>query len=391
MTYEEDADMPTSNWHLVRYLLVAFILVGFPLYGAEPANAGTPTTTVVFVADGLPAETRSEIKHVVIDGFLEQPEGTRLVYVRSPDHRVLSDVTLPKGGRASKIRAIGRKLAAAIGHLDDKSHDDVPDDYRCQLNVGGMPTTVTSLGDLHGAIRVVMFGSLVDHSPKQRQWSWRNHRVAAIASVTDPTSTSSFAKANTKPLPKGVEIVLVAPSTVEHATGETLIHEIGIQAFLSEWTASAAPESTFSISQEIAATWRPAAPVERPDTDSLIWKFLAEPTRAGVIELPREERRKDGDVGFFGIKAEGDRVAFCIDRSGSMKGACMTRAKSELTASLSRLPSGTHFRVYFYDDAWFSLSLGDDLIEVNAESVGAAKAAIGSVSTGGSYCQMLCS
>ncbi len=57
-----------------------------------------------------------------------------------------------------------------------------------------------------------------------------------------------------------------------------------------------------------------------------------------------------GEATFFGLSATGHRFAFVVDRSGSMAGPPLERAKEELLRCLRGLPEGTEVLVIFYDN-----------------------------------------
>jgi len=56
------------------------------------------------------------------------------------------------------------------------------------------------------------------------------------------------------------------------------------------------------------------------------------------------------DAIFFGTRSKGNRLVFIIDKSGSMSGSRLEKAKKELIRTLKSLPSTKYFFVYFYDD-----------------------------------------
>lgn len=55
-------------------------------------------------------------------------------------------------------------------------------------------------------------------------------------------------------------------------------------------------------------------------------------------------------VEFFGIVAEGRKFVFVLDRSASMAGSPLTRAKNELKASLQGLGDLNQFQIVFYNE-----------------------------------------
>ncbi len=56
------------------------------------------------------------------------------------------------------------------------------------------------------------------------------------------------------------------------------------------------------------------------------------------------------EAGFFGAKAEGRRIAFVVDMSGSMQGERIERTLGELCDSLTSLPDFASVRIVFYSD-----------------------------------------
>ncbi|MEZ6124496.1 MAG: VWA domain-containing protein [Planctomycetaceae bacterium] len=57
-----------------------------------------------------------------------------------------------------------------------------------------------------------------------------------------------------------------------------------------------------------------------------------------------------GEATFFGLSATGRRFAFVVDRSGSMTGPRLDRAKEELLVCLSSLPEHIEVQIVFFDD-----------------------------------------
>jgi len=54
-------------------------------------------------------------------------------------------------------------------------------------------------------------------------------------------------------------------------------------------------------------------------------------------------------VSFFGTRGKGRRFIFIIDKSGSMQSGRLQAAKTELIKTLRKLPTGTQFKVYFFN------------------------------------------
>ena len=58
-----------------------------------------------------------------------------------------------------------------------------------------------------------------------------------------------------------------------------------------------------------------------------------------------------GGASFFGLRARGGKFVFVVDRSGSMRGAPLAAAKSELIRSVSALDRGMKFYIIFFDSS----------------------------------------
>lgn len=57
-----------------------------------------------------------------------------------------------------------------------------------------------------------------------------------------------------------------------------------------------------------------------------------------------------GEAVFFGLRATGNRFAFVVDRSGSMNGLPMKRARKELMSCINHMPKHVEVFVVFFDD-----------------------------------------
>lgn len=57
-----------------------------------------------------------------------------------------------------------------------------------------------------------------------------------------------------------------------------------------------------------------------------------------------------GEAVFFGLRATGNRFAFVVDRSGSMDGLPMRRARKELMNCINHMPKHVEVFVVFFDD-----------------------------------------
>lgn len=56
-----------------------------------------------------------------------------------------------------------------------------------------------------------------------------------------------------------------------------------------------------------------------------------------------------GEATFFGLSASGNHFVFVVDRSGSMQGEPLARAKAELMKCIHRMPEHVHVHVLFFD------------------------------------------
>lgn len=57
-----------------------------------------------------------------------------------------------------------------------------------------------------------------------------------------------------------------------------------------------------------------------------------------------------GGASFFGLEAQGNRFAYIVDRSSSMRGEKWTRTQAELTRSIMELPEIGQFMVIYFSD-----------------------------------------
>ena len=83
----------------------------------------------------------------------------------------------------------------------------------------------------------------------------------------------------------------------------------------------------------------------------------------GGLELPSSI--DEPETGFFGARAEGRRIAFVVDMSGSMTGARIKRTLGELCQSLRALPDFASVRVVFYSDDLYQ-PFGQDWVTLEA-------------------------
>lgn len=211
----------------------------------------------------------------------------------------------------------------------------------------------------------------------------RNHRVPAVAAIRDPMSTSTFCAANIKVLPRGSDITIIVPPTLENGSGESQIHAVGIAFFLGEWAAAVAPEGGLRLTNDIQAAWEPAGLAPEVDSQSPIVRMLSAPKRASMVKLPMEETRADDDnAAFFGVTARGTRLAFVIDASGSMDGKPFERATRELETSLARLPPSYEFAVYFYAGGHDAYPRSG-MLEASPENIAAALREVAAAGTRG--------
>ncbi|MEZ6040018.1 MAG: VWA domain-containing protein [Planctomycetaceae bacterium] len=106
----------------------------------------------------------------------------------------------------------------------------------------------------------------------------------------------------------------------------------------------------------------------------------------GEIPNARFAVTAPGEATFFGIRSSGRRFVFVVDRSGSMDGGRLRRAKHELIACLERLPVSVHFTVIFFDDSlqtYTNLTKQDALARATDTEVDRAKQWLQSVDSGG--------
>jgi hypothetical protein len=76
-------------------------------------------------------------------------------------------------------------------------------------------------------------------------------------------------------------------------------------------------------------------------------RYSARPSSVGAIGfLPI-----DGSVGFFGVEATGEDIAYVIDISSSMAGTKAKLAQQELTKALAQLSEDQMFSIYFFNSS----------------------------------------
>jgi len=80
-------------------------------------------------------------------------------------------------------------------------------------------------------------------------------------------------------------------------------------------------------------------------------------------------------VGFFGIASKGKKIVYVVDRSGSMQGEPLTRAKQEVLRSVSELKDGQSFQVIFFDQQMYQFSTvsANGLVKASVENWEALK------------------
>lgn len=124
-------------------------------------------------------------------------------------------------------------------------------------------------------------------------------------------------------------------------------------ASLSTDEASKLSSSTNSTSNVAAepSQLNVAVPVEsgtdKPDLSSdtesgEVGVVAGDPTSKFTISAP-------GEATFFGLKAKGRRFTFVVDRSGSMAGSRLVKAKRELASCVKHLPASIEVRIIFFD------------------------------------------
>jgi len=358
-------------------LVCSLLLLPAPTPSRAQGDVAAPAATVLVVADGLPESCRELIKSS-LDEFWSQSTGTQVVYLRGSDHKLLVDVTLQEGSRATRKRRALKDFKKALEHLEDASHAAVPESFRGQVNLGSLPVTLAALG-LQRA-RVVVIGTTVDYSPQRKQWSMRGHRAPTFSSITDPSSTSTFATTNLKPVASVEGLLFVSPADLEGSSGESLIHQTALETFYTKWAAAALPNARVAFTNDVAGSvWRSIPEPEPLDEESPIYELLDSQPAAGVIELKREEER-EADFEFFGIGTNGTTAVFVMDRSLSMQGEPFTTAKKELCRSLEALAPTKQYAVCFYchTTQW----LGNELTKASPETVRKSVNEINAIGTG---------
>jgi len=74
-----------------------------------------------------------------------------------------------------------------------------------------------------------------------------------------------------------------------------------------------------------------------------------------------------GGANFFGLEAWGGKFVYVVDRSGSMKGAPLKRAKAEMVRSIKSLNKRIEFFVIFYSKGFMSMP-AKSLVEATDEN-----------------------
>lgn len=81
-----------------------------------------------------------------------------------------------------------------------------------------------------------------------------------------------------------------------------------------------------------------------PQDSQQLWSGLEASTGAAT-----------GTASFFGLKAQGSKFVFVVDRSGSMRGPKLQAAKDELIRSLRGLAPNMKFYIFFYDESFMPM------------------------------------
>ncbi len=87
-----------------------------------------------------------------------------------------------------------------------------------------------------------------------------------------------------------------------------------------------------------------------------------------------------GEATFFGLSASGNRFVFVVDRSGSMQGEPLARAKEELMKCIHRMPEHVYVLVVFFDDGVLADPAGSG--QLTASRISALESWVRNVSTG---------
>lgn len=93
-----------------------------------------------------------------------------------------------------------------------------------------------------------------------------------------------------------------------------------------------------------------------PDNDAAKDEELATQTADGMDSIQAGDPLSKftisapGEAVFFGLRATGTRFAFVVDRSGSMDGLPMRRARKELMNCIRQMPKHVEVFVVFFDD-----------------------------------------
>ncbi|MGB7329295.1 MAG: hypothetical protein WBD31_30720, partial [Rubripirellula sp.] len=167
---------------------------------------------VLFLAEGLPKETRDEFENSLLN-YIEVAEPGGFVHIlRCPDHYLLSSFEVPPGKTTSRVRLLRDELAKLVAFLKDESQ--VPADYAEQVAASRVLSSLWSVNAVHSnsmPTTIGVFGNPVYHAPDDVVWSMRGRRVPSISSPLDPTSTSPFQLHGQAQLPTGTKLIWVAP------------------------------------------------------------------------------------------------------------------------------------------------------------------------------------
>lgn len=147
------------------------------------------------------------------------------------------------------------------------------------------------------------------------------------------------------------------PSTDNSATGQSS----------TDATSQAAAQPTETNTQPANAPVTPptAAPGTAADQQTTATGGNNKPVSSGLAALnpanaagtvqPGDPHSKftiaaPGEATFFGLSAAGNNFVFVVDRSGSMAGAPLTRAKAELLKCVHRMPAHVNVLILFFDN-----------------------------------------
>ena len=127
------------------------------------------------------------------------------------------------------------------------------------------------------------------------------------------------------------------------------------------------------VSRELFDTLASVLPRHIPGID----RVLPHPGERVPVPTPLK-------VSFFGIEAAGGNVVFVVDKSSSMLGPRMRRAKGELIRAIGEVHGGLKFNVLFFEDGRFEqMTKANELVSAPRDQKEAAKQFVARVAPGG--------